>query len=99
VLLSLSDEYIEAAYKLAPQASGLVDGPDDSLETYQSLIAAGLGCLEATLKNFKLSPRTEVAVTLRLASLMYDETENYEEVESLLSKGVSYHYPNVEMAR
>ena len=91
VLLSLSDEYIEAAYKLGPQVADVNGGVDKAaLDKYHGLIAAGLGCLEASLKNFKLSPRMEAAITLRYASLMYDETENFDHMESILSKGVGF---------
>jgi Cohesin loading factor len=51
LLLALSDEYIEAAYKLAPTvATAGDDTKSETFETYYNLIAAGLSCLEATLK-------------------------------------------------
>jgi hypothetical protein len=33
----------------------------------------------------------EAAIILRYATLMYDETENYDHMEAILSKGVSVH--------
>jgi hypothetical protein len=51
LMLALSDEYIEAAYKLGPTiATSGDDTPSETLETYHNHIAAGLSCLEATLK-------------------------------------------------
>jgi hypothetical protein len=48
VLISLSEEYIDAAHTLGPRV-GLLGGRGD-VETYNGLVAAGLGCLEACLK-------------------------------------------------
>jgi hypothetical protein len=90
VLLSLSDEYIEAAYKLGAQVACQGEENDpETWEIYHNLIAAGLSCLDAFLKNFKSTPRLEAVVMLRYASLMFDETENYDLIESLLSKALT----------
>lgn len=35
-----------------------------------------------------MGPRTEAIVQLRYATLLYEETENVEEIEQLLGKGV-----------
>jgi hypothetical protein len=48
VLISLSEEYMDAAHKLGPRVGLLGEMAD--VETYNGLVAAGLGCLEACLK-------------------------------------------------
>jgi hypothetical protein len=50
LLLALSDEYIDAAYKLGPQIAGSDAADPEVWETYHDLITAGLSCLEATLR-------------------------------------------------
>jgi hypothetical protein len=50
VLLALSDEYIGAAYNLGPKKADTSDEDQELLDMYHNLIAAGLSCLEATLK-------------------------------------------------
>jgi hypothetical protein len=48
VLLSLSDEYIEAAHKLGPRVAFFEN--DEDIEAYNKLIAAGLTCIECAMK-------------------------------------------------
>jgi Cohesin loading factor len=40
-------------------------------------------------QNFRLQPRLEAAVTLRYASVLFEETENVMEAETALSKGIT----------
>ncbi|EEH22187.2 hypothetical protein PABG_04398 [Paracoccidioides brasiliensis Pb03] len=86
LLLSLADEYIDAAHS---QGTALaVERNEVETDEYYKLIATGLACLNAVLKNWKLQPRTEALVRLRYARILYEETENDSEAESALSKGV-----------
>lgn len=89
MLLALADEYISAAYSMSvPIANGSVD--DLRLDEYHRLISNGMGCLESVLSNYRQSdPRREARIRLRLASLMVEETENDEEAEEILGKGIS----------
>lgn len=42
-------------------------------------------------QNWKLKPQREVAVRLKYATVLYEETENAAEAEEALNKGVSFH--------
>jgi hypothetical protein len=53
LLISLSNEYIDAAYQLGPRVALIGEASD--VETYNGLISAGLCCLEAALKVRNLS--------------------------------------------
>ncbi|PGH09926.1 hypothetical protein AJ79_05542 [Helicocarpus griseus UAMH5409] len=86
LLLSLADEYIDAAHS---QGTALAVAREEAeTDEYYKLIATGLACLEAVLKNWKLQPRTEALVRLRYARILYEETNNDSEAEAALSKGV-----------
>ncbi|KAK3696308.1 hypothetical protein LTR37_018044 [Vermiconidia calcicola] len=89
VLLALSDEYVTAAYSLSTSiATG--NATDKEGEEYYSLISTAMGCLESVLANFRHSdPRKEARIRLRLASLLVEETENDEQAEEVLSKGIT----------
>ncbi|KAF2718556.1 hypothetical protein K431DRAFT_274591 [Polychaeton citri CBS 116435] len=89
MLLQLSDEYVATAFALAQSCTH--KGMDDAQsERYCDLMATGMGCLESILRNFRLpDPRKECRIRLRLATLMFEETENDMEAEEMLSKGVS----------
>ena len=41
------------------------------------------------LQRFRLSPRAEASLIVHYVSLLYEETTNFTEMESLLTKGVS----------
>lgn len=98
----MAEEYIGAAHGMGPLAA-LSQREADS-ERYYKLMATGLGCMESVLKvgykcitrramlsklqNFRLHPRMEATLRLRYAELLSDETENYMEAETVLSKGV-----------
>jgi hypothetical protein len=89
VLLSLSDEYVTAAYSLSPSISAGM-APETALNEYHKLISTAMGCLESVLKNYRLAdPKKEARIRLRLATLLHDETENSEQAEDVLSKGIA----------
>ncbi len=87
LLVSLAEEYFEAAHKLAPQVSRAMASLD--VDEYEALIATGLGCLDTALKRVKLGPRMEARIRLRYAGVLLEETENSMEAETTLSKGIS----------
>lgn len=77
LLLTLADEYIEAAKKLKERS-----------EDYHQLVAIALGCIDVALRNFKLSPLREAQVSLKYAQLLYDETDNLNHAEFILTKSI-----------
>ncbi|EMC96162.1 hypothetical protein BAUCODRAFT_47807, partial [Baudoinia panamericana UAMH 10762] len=89
VLLSLADEYMSGAYSMS---SMLVAGdyPENELAQYHQLVSTAMGCLESVLQNYRQQdPRKEARIRLRLATLLFDETENAAQVEEVLSKGIA----------
>ncbi|KAJ9226207.1 hypothetical protein DTO027B5_5891 [Paecilomyces variotii] len=86
VLLSLADEYLKAAHHQGTMVALM--RKEMAVEEYYKLVATGLGCLEAVLKNWRLQPRTEALVRLRYARVLYEETDNHMEAETALSKGI-----------
>lgn len=88
VLLSLAEEYLDAACKQGTLLART--GQEEDCDDYFQLVAAGLGCLEAALKQTKkLPPETEAAARLRYAQVLYEETENEQEAEEALDKGIT----------
>lgn len=77
LLLSLADEYFAAAAEL-----------NDESDLYFKLVATGLGCLESILTNFKITALREAQLSLRYAQLLYEETENYDDAERVLTKAI-----------
>ncbi|EHY56642.1 hypothetical protein HRR83_002275 [Exophiala dermatitidis] len=77
LLCVLADDYLEAARKLTALS-----------EEYYRLVATALGCLESNLTNFKLPPLQEAQISLRYAQILYEETENYDEAETKLTKSI-----------
>lgn len=86
LLVSLAEEYFSAAHAFAPAAASSMTL--DNVETYEKLIATGLGCLDTALKNVRLAPRLEANIRLRYAAVLLEETDNFMEGETSLSKGI-----------
>lgn len=91
LLISLAEEYFEAAHKLAPSLA--LSMTAEGVGEYQKLIATGLGCLETLLKqaallNIKISPRDEANVRLRYAGVLFEESNNHMQAETMLCKGI-----------
>jgi len=67
---------------------------DRDQERYYELMAMGMRCLEAVLKHKSWSvampPRQNAMLQLRYATLLFEETENGQELGELLSKGVTF---------
>lgn len=87
LLMSLAEEFFDAAHGLA--SSVALSMTKANVEAYEKLIATGLGCLDTALKNVKLSPRVEANIRLRYAGVLYEETENFMEAETALSRGIA----------
>lgn len=86
LIVSLAEEYFEAAHALAPSVS--ISMSAQPLQEYHKLIAAGLGLLDTALKRVKMTPRVEANMRLRYAGVLYEETENSMEAETTLGKGI-----------
>ena len=87
LLISLAEEYFDAAHQIAPSVSLCMTG--DHVGTYSRLIALGLGCLDTALKRVKLGFREEANIRLRYATVLYEETQNSMEADTTLSKGIA----------
>ncbi|OJJ43782.1 hypothetical protein ASPZODRAFT_135808 [Penicilliopsis zonata CBS 506.65] len=86
LLLSLADEYLSTAHSQGTIVA--LSNHEQRIEEYHKLVATGLGCLEAVLKNWRLQPRVEALVRLRYARVLFEETDNDLEAETALSKGI-----------
>ncbi|RDW83954.1 uncharacterized protein DSM5745_04280 [Aspergillus mulundensis] len=87
LLLAMAEEYLDAAHSHGTTIALM--RRDEELEEYYRLVATGLGCLEAVLKNWRLQPRVEALVRLRYARVLFEETDNDLEAETALSKGIN----------
>ncbi|KAG0129830.1 cohesin loading factor [Tuber indicum] len=84
-LISMAEGYFEAAHASGYRAA-LAKGGGDA-KAYYKLIATGLRALEAALQC-RLQPRLEAMVRLRYAGILHEETENGDEAEDALNKGI-----------
>ena len=87
ILLSLAEEFIEAAHDLGSACETSYEGQEE--EEYYNLLATGLGCIEAVLLKCKLQPGQEAAVRLYHGRILYEETEDLNEAEETLCKGIA----------
>lgn len=88
ILLALSDEYVSAAYSMSGSLAN-TNEVTEQLEEYHKMMSLGMSCLESALNNYRQpDARREARIRLRLASLLYEETENSMECEEVLSKGI-----------
>lgn len=85
--MALAEEFFDEAHRLGSALSQRMDS--GGLNTYQKLIAIGLGCLETCLLNLELKPRQQALVRLRFATVTFEETENLMEAEVTLAKGIT----------
>ncbi|PYI10828.1 hypothetical protein BO78DRAFT_403876 [Aspergillus sclerotiicarbonarius CBS 121057] len=86
LLLAMADEYLNTAHSHGTLVALL--RREMEMDEYYKLVATGLGCLEAVLKNWRLQPRVEALVRLRYARILFEETDNDLEAETALSKGI-----------
>ncbi|KAB8300099.1 hypothetical protein EYC80_000331 [Monilinia laxa] len=98
LMVSLAEEYFGAAHELAPAVA--VAMTEANVHEYHKLITVGLECLTIALKQLKLPARLEARVRLRMAGIIYEETDNYAEAEGMLSQGIltceSNHYHDLK---
>ena len=87
LLLLLAEDYINDAHSMGSLVA-LYRRAED-MDMYNKRIATGLRCIEASLLNYRLLPRSEAFLILQYTNLLFQETENYVEVEKWLGKGVS----------
>ncbi|OLN84904.1 MAU2 chromatid cohesion factor-like protein [Colletotrichum chlorophyti] len=87
ILIHVAEEYFEKARRGVQRVA--TSPSEEHLREYQKLITTGLACLEAAFQSNRLSPRQEVKARLRYASILCDETENLQEAETALSKGIT----------
>lgn len=85
VLMSMVDEYLNAAYSLAVGAAGNDGG---KLESYDKLIVTALACMDAVLKRWRLQPLLEAKLRLKYAKVLIEETQNEYETETCLARGI-----------
>lgn len=86
LILSAADEYIAAARSLGSTAAMTLRPAD--LDQYYKLMATAMGCMETVLKKYNQTPRDEAILRLRYASLLVEETDNTQDIEETLAKGV-----------
>ncbi|APA07940.1 hypothetical protein SS1G_00438 [Sclerotinia sclerotiorum 1980 UF-70] len=86
LMVSLAEEYFGAAHELAPAVA--VAMTEENVHEYHKLITMGLECLTIALKQLKLPARLEAKVRLRMAGIIYEETNNYAEAETMLGQGI-----------
>jgi hypothetical protein len=85
-LVALAEELFSEAFRLsADLAKNLTPG---CVEVYHKLISAGLACLKSCLYDFELLPRVKARITLRYASLLFEETENLPEAEASVNRAI-----------
>ena len=87
LILSAADEYIAAARSLGSLSARTLRPAD--LDQYYKLMATAMGCMETVLKKYTQTPRDEAVLRLRYASLLIEETDNTQDIEETLAKGVS----------
>ncbi|KAL5445468.1 hypothetical protein PMIN07_004689 [Paraphaeosphaeria minitans] len=87
LILSAADEYIAAARSLGSTAAMTLKPAD--LVQYYKLMATAMGCMETVLKKYNQTPRDEAILRLRYASLLVEETDNTQDIEETLAKGIT----------
>lgn len=84
-LFPLSNEYLAAAHSLS---WGLATGRSD-ISLYHRLVVASTSVLYAVLADPSAHPYTHIQARLRLASVLLEETQNSDEVEDILARGIA----------
>ncbi|KAF9881168.1 hypothetical protein CkaCkLH20_01318 [Colletotrichum karsti] len=87
ILVHVAEECFEKAKRAVQQVAASL--AEEQVREYQKLITTGLACLEAAFQSNRLSPRQEARARLRYASILCEETENLQEAETALSKGIT----------
>ncbi|KAJ8118801.1 hypothetical protein OPT61_g272 [Boeremia exigua] len=87
MLLSAADEYIAAARGSSSMVAR--NKKNSNAQQYYKLMSTAMGCMDAVLRKFNMQPRDEAKLRLRYASLLVEETDNTNEIDEILSKGIS----------
>ncbi|KAJ4289602.1 hypothetical protein N0V90_010931 [Kalmusia sp. IMI 367209] len=87
LILSVGDEYMAAARSLGSVAASTLRQAD--LDQYYRLMATAMGCMETVLKKYNQTPRDEALLRLRYANLLIEETDNTQDIEETLAKGIT----------
>ncbi|KAL0943922.1 mitochondrial membrane protein Pet127 [Colletotrichum truncatum] len=87
ILIHVAEECFDKAKRGVQKVAASL--AEEQVREYQKLITTGLACLEAAFQSNRLSPRQEARARLRYASILCDETENLQEAETALSKGIT----------
>lgn len=87
MLLSAADEYIAAARSIGSSIAR--QKKTGEIEQYCKLMSTAMGCMDAVLRKYNMQPRDEARLRLRYASLLIEETDNTNEIDEILSKGIS----------
>lgn len=87
MLLSAADEYIAAARGMGSSIARQRKTGD--VQQYCKLMSTAMGCMDAVLRKYNMQPREEARLRLRYASLLIEETDNTNEIDEVLSKGIS----------
>ncbi|KAK7185348.1 hypothetical protein DPSP01_011113 [Paraphaeosphaeria sporulosa] len=87
LILSAAEEYIGAARSLGSTVAMTLKPAD--LDQYYRLMATAMGCMETVLKKYNQTPRDEAILRLRYASLLVEETDNTQDIEEILAKGIT----------
>lgn len=87
IMAAIAEECLQKARVAAHDVA--MSSDESALTEYQGLITTSLSCFEAILRDRTLLPKQEALVRLRYASVLQEETENWMEAETALTKGVT----------
>lgn len=88
LLITLGEQYLAAAYRCSADAAD--SGASATIEQYHKLIATTVGCFESFLKTNRVADSAlKARVSLRLARILLEETDNDAMIEEVLGKGIA----------
>ncbi|PNS21491.1 hypothetical protein CAC42_1270 [Sphaceloma murrayae] len=88
VLLSLADQYISSARSMSSTLA-LSDSESDHAP-YRELMTLGLSCLDSAIKGWRVGDtKSIVRLRLQYATLLFEETDNDDLAQSVLSHGIT----------
>lgn len=88
LLITLGEQYLAAAYRCSADAA--VSGASASIDQYHKLLATTIGCFESFLITNRVADSAlKARVSLRLARILLEETDNDAMIEDVLGKGIA----------
>lgn len=87
IMAAIAEECLTKARKSAHDVA--MSSDESAHDEYQALVTTSLSCYEAILREKTLTPREEALIRLRYATVVQEETENWMEAETALTKGVT----------